>query len=442
MVEANLKIIDELKQVLNKIAKDNDLRQLVVANPEAFSRDRKLTMQRLIGIIINLPKRSLSVEIKEFFDILQLDDCATKGAFCLQRSKLLPVFFQIWNQFLVEGFYKHYGDKVLLWKGFRLLAVDGSMVYLMNKKEVAQHFGTHENQHYPIPMGRVMQTYDVLNEIIVKGNIYPIKQSEQAIINNQVESLFDNSLTLFDRAFASFELMYLMIWQEKPRHFVIRCRSNFNLEVSNFVKSEKNSEIIEVEAGKYAVRQLRKKGYKITSRTTIKIRLVKIQLNTGEIEVLLTNLYDENIYSLKTLKFLYNLRWKIETCYGIQKNQLQMEQFSGHRVICIQQDFSANVFVTNLQRLIEKQCTESINKINLRRKYDYKVNKNISVAALKNNIVRLFVKEHPELILKKLQHIFEQNLEPIRPGRKYERVTKTRRLRGKYQTLTNYKRAI
>ena len=127
---------------------------------------------------------------------------------------------------------------------------------------------------------------------------------------------------------------------------------------------------------------------------------------------------------------------------ALQKNQLQMEQFSGHRVVCIQQDFAANVFVANLQSLIEKQCAETINKINLRRKHNYKVNKNISWGALKNNIVRIFVKEDPEQILKKLQSIFERNLEPIRLDRKYERVTKTRRLRGKYQTLTNYKRAI
>ena len=134
MVQANLKIIEELKSVLHEISTNPSLRQLFTDAPSSLSRNRKLTMQRLIGIIINLPKRSLSVEMREFFDVLELDDCATKGAFCLQRSKLLPVFFQVWNQFLVDGFYKYYGNKALLWKGFRLLAVDGSMAYLMNKK--------------------------------------------------------------------------------------------------------------------------------------------------------------------------------------------------------------------------------------------------------------------------------------------------------------------
>src|ERR1700712_1253038 len=84
MVQANLKIIEELKSVLHEISTNPSLRQLFTDAPSSLSRNRKLTMQRLIGIIINLPKRSLSVEMREFFDVLELDDCATKGAFCLQ----------------------------------------------------------------------------------------------------------------------------------------------------------------------------------------------------------------------------------------------------------------------------------------------------------------------------------------------------------------------
>ena len=62
----------------------------------------------------------------------------------------------------------------------------------------------------------------------------------------------------------------------------------------------------------------------------------------------------------------------------MQKNQLQLEQFSGHRVICIQQDFHASVFVANLQSLLNKQCDKYLQHINLRRKYNYKINRNVS----------------------------------------------------------------
>ncbi len=170
--------------------------------------------------------------------------------------------------------------------------------------------------------------------------------------------------------------------------------------------------------------------------------MVKIKLNTGETEVLLTDLYDEKLFTLEDLKYLYGLRWGIETTYNKQKNQQQMEQFSGHRVICIRQDYAAGLLVANLQSLIEKQCENYLRQINVKRKYRYRVNRNVSWGYLKHNIVRLFVNNEPEEILVQLQQAFERNIEPIRPGRNNPRIRKAKRLSGKYQTFTNYKRAI
>lgn len=81
-------------------------------------------------------------------------------------------------------------------------------------------------------------------------------------------------------------------------------------------------------------------------------------------------------------------------------------------------------------------------QINQKRKYNYKINRNVSWGALKNNIVKLFFNNEPLNLIMKLQHIFERNTEPIRPGRQYVRTTKVKFRRGKYRTLTNYKRAI
>jgi hypothetical protein len=44
--------------------------------------------------------------------------------------------------------------------------------------------------------------------------------------------------------------------------------------------------------------------------------------------------------------------------YGFEKNELQIECFSGLKPLCIQQDFFATLFVYNLQRIIEKQSEE------------------------------------------------------------------------------------
>jgi len=119
-----------------------------------------------------------------------------------------------------------------------------------------------------------------------------------------------------------------------------------------------------------------------------------------------------------------------------------MEQFSGHRVICIQQDYAAGLFVANLQSLIEKQSEDFLDQVNQRRIHRYKINRNVSWASMKHGIVKLFLDKNPEQILLQLQKAFEWNLEPVRPGRQNPRRKKVKRLNGKYQTLTNYKRAI
>lgn len=443
MAATNVKIIEELKTFLEIVSTDSELRKLVTQSETDFTRDRKLTFERIVGIIINMPKRSLSIEIREFFDNLENDLApSTKGAFSLQRTKLQPLFFEVWNKWLVDCFYHYYGTQVQRWRGFRVLAIDGSTAYLMNKKEVVEHFGTQENQHTSTPMARVMQIQDVLNDIAVKGLFRPIKESEQAIMTELVSDLYPDSLTLFDRAYPSFSLMYLMNNQETPRHFVMRCKASFNLETKQFMKSRKQSKIIEINASKAALPALAKLGYIVTLNTTIKVRMVKVKLSSGIIEVLLTNLYDERLYSNEDLKYLYGLRWAIETTYSKQKNQQQMEQFSGHRVICIQQDYAAGLFVANLQSLIEKQCEQYLHQLNKKRKYNYKINRNVSWAALKHNIIKLFLQNESKQILLFLQKEFERNTEPIRPGRHYQRIIKVRRARGKYQTFTNYKRAI
>ena len=343
---------------------------------------------------------------------------------------------------MVSNFYHYYGDKVKRWRNFRVQAVDGSTAYLINKKEVVDYFGTQDNQHVCIPMARIMQVQDILNDLTVWGQISPIKESEQAIMAGHVSRLYEDSLTLFDRGYPGFALMYLMNNQEVPRHFVMRCKAGFNKEVKQFLQSSKNSKIIDLKPISNAIATLREHGYIITPETTIKVRMVKVLLSSGEVEILLTNLYDQNLYTIEDLKYLYGLRWGIETSYGKQKNHLQMEQFSGHRVICIQQDYAAGMFVANLQSLIEKQSEDYLDQVNQRRIYQYKINRNVSWASMKHSIVKLFLDRNPEQILLQLQKAFERNIEPVRPGRQNPRRKKVKRLNGKYQTLTNYKRAI
>lgn len=70
MVGANIKIIEGLKFFLETVSRESTIRPYVTRSEKDFTRNRKLPLERLVGLIINMPKRSLSVEIQEFFDSL------------------------------------------------------------------------------------------------------------------------------------------------------------------------------------------------------------------------------------------------------------------------------------------------------------------------------------------------------------------------------------
>jgi hypothetical protein len=59
----------------------------------------------------------------------------------------------------------------------------------------------------------------------------------------------------------------------------------------------------------------------------IHVRVIKFMLDSGEEEVLITNITDKRL-GKKAFKKLYFRRWPIETKYGVIKEKLQVENFS------------------------------------------------------------------------------------------------------------------
>jgi hypothetical protein len=95
IVKLNLKTIEALKCFLDKVLSDAELRKQVTGSENNFTRTRKLPLPLLAGFILNMVKRSLSVEIQDFFHSLGKGSFScTKSAFSQHRTKLLPLFFK------------------------------------------------------------------------------------------------------------------------------------------------------------------------------------------------------------------------------------------------------------------------------------------------------------------------------------------------------------
>jgi len=423
MTAANVGIISELKKFLSSASTESAQRERYCYSSHTFTRHRLLPFTRIVMLIVNGLKRSLQVELQSFFEHFSQDLPCSKQAFSKRRIELKPTFFQEWNQVLVANFYRCYGERVKRWKGMEVLAVDGSCVPLPQTEAMRKAFGEVSNQRgeQVSVVARICVLYDVLNGLAVKGFLHPYTVSEEEVVLPCLSNLeLDNKLLLFDRGYPSYWLMYLLM--QKGAEFVMRISSHANNAVKAFLASQETDATVAWCPPYASLKRLRDMGLTISKHTPIKVRLVKVALATGETEVVVTSLYDTDRYTREDLKEAYQLRWGIETYYGYVKEELQLGQFSGIRQTCIEQDFAANLFLFNLQSLIEKQAEPYVSAVGRRRKYRYKVNKNISWASLKNRVVRLFLQEDARAILVGLEKLFGNYLEPIRPGRKYPRI--------------------
>lgn len=183
------------------------------------------------------------------------------------------------------------------------------------------------------------------------------------------------------------------------------------------------------------------KGKDYNKNSELKVRLVRVDLPSGEVEILMTSLLDSQKYPTKIFKELYFLRWGIETFYDELKNKLKVGCFTGDSKISILQDFFCNIFISNLQSIIVNDLQEEMNIKNHNTKLNYKINNNLSSGFLKNRILELLTKEASlEDIFKELQNLFIQNTIPIRPNRNNKRNVDRYRTRIKPLVLKKSER--
>ena len=94
----------------------------------------------------------------------------------------------------------------------------------------------------------------------------------------------------------------------------------------------------------------------------VKVRMLRVELDSGETEILVTSLTDTNKFSYDIFSELYHLRWPVEEDYKNIKYRLEAENFSGKSVLSIYQDFHAKLFSKNLAAAVANTTKKQILK--------------------------------------------------------------------------------
>ena len=136
-------------------------------------------------------------------------------------------------------------------------------------------------------------------------------------------------------------------------------------------------------------------------------------------EVLATSVLDENEISNDEFKYLYGLRWGVETFFSKIKGRLGLENFTGKTVESIKQDFWSTIFISNLETIMTEKTEEEMNAEKPTENKQVKINKAFSFNAIKKMAFKIFFNEkNKSLILEKLNNLFRMNPIVIRKGRK------------------------
>ena len=397
-----------------------------------FTRKRKLPFVSLICFMLSGIKRSIQKELTDFIWEYTSHRNMTKSAFCQQRVKLKPEAFVELNDVLTDDFYTD--NEFATHYGMRLLCIDGSTLELPSSEEIIQTFGVN-NEDNMIPMTRISTIYDPLNNLIIDGKIEANDCDEYSLAIMMFGNIKENDLVVLDRGYGARWLFYFL--QQKKANYVVRVQRNFGPDVDSFWNTNETERIVEVqELPKKSQRKLKKLGLDFKP---FKFRLVKIILDNGETEVLATSLLDLEKFDSKFLKETYELRWGIEVNYSHLKNHIELGNFTGYSVQVIKQDFFANILLANIQALLVRDAQEEMNLKNEDKelKYEYKINKNLSLGFLKERVVDILLSNKPDYF-EDLKELFQIEPVPIRKGRKFPRD----RQRSKRKFYINQRRAV
>jgi len=341
-------------------------------------------------------------------------------ALSLARRKLKYSAFIELNQHLLNFFYKHFKNSKK-WCGFNLIGVDGSTLKLFKYKDIEEHFGTMKPANgSEVPMARISQMFDVLNKVTVDAIISPYQTGERELLCQHMLNLMPNDLLLLDRGYPAYWLFNLIL--SRGGNFCARISNQLKI-IQNFIDSGANETIIALNASHQSKKECLDIGLDIRP---LRLRLVRVELDSGEVEVLITSLTDEKCYPEKIFKDLYHLRWPVEVDYLFMKERIQVGNFSGESALSVYQDFHSKIFTKNLIWVLASVTEEDVKQASEGKKHKQQLNMTQAISKSKDTLILLF--ERPvEIIASLIQQIhavFMDATEPIRPGRKFERKHK------------------
>ena len=428
-----------LKNVLNhNIRKIAEHPAVFCENPDKdFTRDRMLTFESTVRNVICMSAGSLKDELLKLYG--HSPETPTASAFVQSRDKIKAEAF--------KALFDRFNDKTCkdkLYKGYRLLAIDGSELPVSSypydeDTTLLRKGGTNK----PYSAFHITASYDLLectyDDLIIQGEA---KMDENDAFCQLVDRYRRNkSIFMADRGFESYNGFEHAV--KSGNRYLIRVkdigsRTGMTRSLGPFPEGEfdtdvfrmltlKNTKMIQAcpQLYKTVMTNMR---FDFMSKENpwyeFNCRVVRFRITDDTYECVITNL-DRNEFSTDEIKDLYNKRWGIETSFRALKYAIGLNALHSRKRKLIRQEIYARIILYNFcQRIVQEIKIPEKRK----RKYKYQINFTRSFHILKEFLKKKGGNNPP------VENLISKEILPIRPGR-----SNTRNVKSKTVVCFNYR---
>jgi hypothetical protein len=308
--------------------------QLFSVHETAFTRNRKLSLVDLVGLILSFSsqrnRNGYDISSRQYFGLLKsfgrkLPTPPGRSSITEARHKLR------WEAF--EHLLNRLNEVAprAEWKGHRVFGVDGSRICLPHTPEILAKFPLNIKTHYP--KGLLVTATDVLTGVVKAATLDHEYASERELLLRLCDALEPGDLALLDRGFEGADTWSAL--EKRGLKFICRARAagNMSIPIKRFLNSRTRERVCELED---------------TSGARFKVRLIRLPRDRkGHPIVLVTNLIEEK-YRRREISKIYMHRWRVETAYYRVKELMALEKFHAKTLNGVLQEIWANLFVLSL----------------------------------------------------------------------------------------------
>ena len=392
-------------------------------NPSSdFTRKKKISFEQTMLFPMIAGADNVATEL---LDLFGEEELPLPSAMIQRRNQIKKEAFQ-------ELFYLFNKriPKEKTFHGYQLVACDGTRLNLpYNPSDLGTLVDNIEGRKgfNQIHMNAL---YDVMNDIFIDIELQGMQEmNERDAFCKFLDKHSDDMLkTIFiaDRGYASFNIYAHAI--NNNQFFLIRmkesdaqslCLDNKHLLDNSFV-----DENVTIHIGRrrkknnceyenyHFIRKWHRYDfieYRTNKVDSFKLRILKFPLSTGTFEYIVTNLPND-MFSLDSIKKLYNLRWGEETAFRHLKYAGNMVHIHSIKSDFLIQEIYGKLTLYNFSSCITKAITKRGN-LNTVHKYNFN-----------HTQMQKFVRLYVIGAVKDLEKLINRFLVPVRPGRKFKRI--------------------